>query len=226
MTVAEMIKAAARAKGAIDRYNDLDAAEYAEGLSALNSMLALWSSEGITIYNDVADSFTLTPGKGTYTIGTTGADVTTTRPTGIHGAFIRTANNLDIPVEVITREEYSAITDKSASGEPAQLFYSPTMGAGTIYLSPVPILAETLHFQSQRPMANFASIEDEINLPPETEEAIKYNLSLRVCPEVPPTALVASLAASGKSAIYTVPVAPATFDAAVISGGRYDITRG
>lgn len=226
MTVAEIIKAAARAKGAIDRYNDLDASEYAEGLAALNSMLALWSAEGITTYNILSDNFPLVPGKTVYTIGPVGADVVTGRPIDIYYAFVRTINNVDIPVEVLTDEEFDAITLKTVTFRPNQMQYRPTMPNGTITVYPVPSYAESLFIQSQKPLGNFTSIDDDINLPSEMEEAIKYNLALRVVPEVAPSAMVLQLASDGKRTIYTVPVPAATFDTPGLGTGRFNIYKG
>lgn len=224
--VSSIIKAAARAKAAIDRFNDLDGAEYEDGLRALNAMLALWAAEGITIYNVITESFTLVTNKPSYTIGT-GGDFNTTRPTDIYYALIRDAGNNDYAVSVITDEEFDCIANKTTPGRPNRIQLKPGYPLATLTVYPVPLLSETIVLANTKVIASFASIDDDINLPPEFEEALIYNLSLRIIPEVPPTALVADLAAKAKDAIYTIPVAPLIGDAALSNSFRpFNIYRG
>lgn len=228
MTVAEMIKAAARAKGAIDRYNDLEPEEYKEGLTALNAMLALWATEGINLCGQVTDVLPLIPGKAVYSIGAA-ADLATVRPVEITTAILTLADGItDRPVVVIGPEEYDRIPIKNTGGSPNCLAYQPTAPNGILVVYPVPTVAETLTIKSMKSLGSFASLEDDITLAPETEEAVKYNLSLRVVPEVPPTAIFIQLAKDGKNGITRMPpVAPVQFEPGVLhGGGAFNINEG
>ncbi len=219
-TVAQMIKAAVRALGVLDSYNDLTANEYANGLETLNSMLALWAIEGITILQDVTQNFPTVAGTSLYTIGS-GGTVAVARPMRITGAYLR-YSGVDYPVGIITQDQYESIPLKTVQTLPDRLFYNPVYPLGEINLYPVPDKVYTLYFDSQNPIGNFAGTDAALNLPPEVEAAIKWNLAVDSSPDysVMPSDVVLQRARNSKDAISRFEVAPATFEGGCLGGAR------
>ena len=67
----------------------LSATEQTDYLEVLNAMMESWSIERLMIYQILDESFALTAGNGSYTIGV-GANFNTARPDRIETALIRT----------------------------------------------------------------------------------------------------------------------------------------
>lgn len=223
MIVAELIKAAYADLGVLDIGSDLDPAQYAQGLQSLNSMLGSWSRGRMTLYGLVDESFTLTPGKAAYTVGV-GGELNTAWPFQITRAFIRDANGSDYPVQIITPGEYNAIILKTVSERPYRLAYNPKgypLGTATLY--PIPAAAEALHWTARKVLVSYTSIEDTVGVAPEYEEALEFNLALRLGPKmgVPLTPELRELARQSKSVI-PLSVEPATFDGAFGSARAID----
>lgn len=84
-TVRDLIKGSLRLLGAIAPGETPSADEQAEALLALNSMISSWSTESLTIYSRVRESFTLTPGQQMRTLGV-GGSFNTSRPMEIEEA--------------------------------------------------------------------------------------------------------------------------------------------
>jgi len=201
MTARTLIKAALRAIGVIASGETPSASEMADGLEALQIMLRGWGAERIMVYTTTNEHFTLTANDGDYTIGS-GGDFNTTRPTRISGAFVR-GSGVDVPLKIIGEAEYRAIGTKDAGGTPGQLYYNPAYPLGLIYLYPVPSSALVLYLDNLRPLTEPTTLTDSISFPLEYDEAIKFNLAVRMAPEfgvsVPPE--VAAIAMTAKDKI-------------------------
>lgn len=228
MVVATLIADAYRNCGH-DEEEEPSAAQYERGLRRLNSMLNAWSAEKLNVYGIVSGitsgGYALTPGDGEYTLGT-GGNFNAAWAKQITSAFNR-VDNVDYPLEIITRETYNAIPQKNLSQRPFKLYYEPTFPLGTIRLYPVPDQAYTVYFDAQKVITQFAAIEDEVALQPEFEEALEYNLSLRLAPKMG-TALdprVIDLARQSKAVISQQPVDPVQFDV-FLGQGTFDINLG
>lgn len=223
MIVADLIKAAYANIGACDIEEGPSAAQYAQGLQSLNSMVKSWSTS-LTLYGLFDEEFTLTPGKAEYSVGA-GGDFNTAWAFLIESAYIRDAQGTDYPLQIITSGQYEGIAVKSVSTRPGFLYYNPKgypTGVATFYF--VPDDAYPLFWSAKKVITEFASIEDTVNIGPEYEEALEYNLSLRLAPKagavVP--AEVKEIARTSKSVITPV-VEPATFDGAFTKAGRYNV---
>ena len=189
----QIIQRAGRLIGAIDPGETLTASEAADGLISLNGMLNSWANRGFTVYAQTRESLTLTPATGTYTIGTGGA-LNTARPLLIINAFIR-SGGYDYPVEVIGQREYDAILDKDLSRRPEKLFYLPAYPLASVYLYPVPDAADALHLISRKAV-DAITLTGDMDYPAGYDEAIAYNLAVRLAPEygLPVPAAVAAIA--------------------------------
>src|ERR1700740_783214 len=123
-------------------------------LDQLQKMLDSWSGESLACFAVLEQSVVLTVGKAQYTIGKSGTpDISATRPLkimeGFGTAFLRDGNNVDYSIEVVERDKWNQIGQKTKPSQiPNTLFYDPTYPNGTINLFPQPLSAFTLFFDS------------------------------------------------------------------------------
>jgi hypothetical protein len=181
MTGRDLVTDALQLIGAIAPGESLTAQEATEGLSALNKMLATWSTEGLLIYAITAESpITLTAGDATYTLGTSG-DITT-RPISIESALIRDGST-DYPVRILSLEEFSRISAKSVQSTiPYALYDDGGFPQRSVTLYPVPSAAKSLLLFTRRPLSSVSTLDTELSFPPGYEEALTYNLGVRKAP--------------------------------------------
>jgi hypothetical protein len=229
MTGRDAITTALKKIGALAPGESLDASEATDGLAELNRMLGAWSTQKLIIHAVTQESpLTLTAGDGTVTMGTSG-DITT-RPMAIEKAVIRDGTT-DYPVDLLTLEEYAAISDKSTqSTYPTALYDDGGYPQRTLTLYPVPSAAKSLVLWTKRALTSIASLDTSVSLPPGYDDAIVYNLAVRLAPEYgrPVDAVVMKLADDGIALIKRANHRPMllTVDSALRATGRYDINTG
>lgn len=216
MTVQELIEGSLRLCGIrISTSTELD-----EALEALNGLLNLWNAERLMIYAVTKESLSITSGTGTYTIGS-GGDLDTVRPQQLIDAYIRDSDDEDHPVDVtMSEKEYNAIEDKTATGRPEHIYYSPEYPLGKIYFDLIPEDSETLILDSWKPITEFASLATEITLPKEYEKALRFNLAVDLAPEYgfALDKTITQQAAFSKIVIENLnasPIEPVKFDSAI-----------
>ncbi|EIZ7652643.1 TPA: hypothetical protein NHQ80_003418 [Pseudomonas aeruginosa] len=152
----------------------------------LNMMLAQWNRRRYAIYHLKTVSIAC-DGSQSYTIGP-GGDIDTTRPNKIESAYFRQIitsepNQIDYPLEIIrAREDYDRIYLKDMQSFPQYLFYDSDYPLGNVFVWPIPDNQYRLFLTVMEPLQVFSTVYDEIELPPEYQEAIMYNLALRIYP--------------------------------------------
>lgn len=181
LTGTSIVKSALRAIGAIASGEILKASELADGLEALNSMLDSWNSDSLMIYSAARETFTLTIGLNPHGIGI-GSDLSTTRPKDIGLAYVALSDGTEIPVSIITKEQYAAIPQKTIAGQPIALYYDSNFTNGNVYLYYVPDQAYTLVLYNSRPLQQ-VDATTAFSLPNGYAEALKWNLAVKLAPE-------------------------------------------
>ena len=155
-------------------------------IQALNLMLGSMQGKKALTMAVMQENFPLIAGQASYTIGP-GGDFDTVRPLGIQNGFLRDINNIDFDLDVdLTKDEYDAIQDKALAnnyGVSDLLCYDPQDTLGVIYLYLPPDVGYTLYISSLKPFTEFASLTDGLTINPESVEAIKYKLALRLAPD-------------------------------------------
>lgn len=160
------------------------ATESASILEYLNGMLDSWNTERLIVYAMQELTLTMVDGKSSYTVGS-GGDLDTTRLVKIEKAFMRD-NDDDSPVEIYEYSQWADISDKSVTGDIVEIvYYQPTMASGVLNVWPVPSAANVLHLVAWTPLSALA-LGDDITLPPGYEDALVYNLAVRIEPEFGP----------------------------------------
>lgn len=197
-----LINRATRLIGVSSVGETLSAEETEDGLTALNAMLDSWRNERMMVYAIQDESLTMVATQSSYTIGS-GGDLNTTRPVRIETAYMRESNT-DYDVEILNDREWAAITDKTSTSDLVEkIYYKPSMSTGTLYVWPVPTTTNVLHLLTWTPLSTLAAASTTVTLPPGYEEAIAYNLAVRIAPEhgVSVSPEVAEIARTSKAAI-------------------------
>jgi len=185
MLVSELLKSSLRKIGALSSGETIETTRQAEALSALQSMLRSWGALSINIFATVKENIVLTGDKYSYTWGS-GGDISTARPNQVLGAYVLDSSGVTHPVDIISEGQYRAISNKEASSRPYSLFFHPSYPLAYIYLYPVPETAETLYLDSFKPFTesgSFGLTTDTLSFPVYYEEAMIFNLAIRLAPE-------------------------------------------
>jgi len=96
-------------------------------------------------------------------------------------AFYRQQGGNDVPIRLISREEYNRFGVKTSQGTPIQLFYDPQISTGIVEMYPQPTdVKGQIYIEFQKPIEDFVSSGDDFDLPQEWGEALIWNLSLRL----------------------------------------------
>jgi hypothetical protein len=182
MTGRDLITAALKKIGALAPGESLDAEEATDGLSELNRMLGSWSNSSLLVHSRVRESLSLTASDGSYTMGSSG-DLNTTRPVAIEQAAI-SDGTAETPVRLLSLAEWQSIGTKDVDGLPDSLFDDGGYPLRTLRLYPRPGSSSySLVLWSLKPLTSISTLDTSISLPPGYEDALVYNLALRLAPE-------------------------------------------
>lgn len=169
-----------------------------------------------------------TPTGPTFTVGP-GGDYNTQRPSKLVGAYARqlTPIPIDYPLEVLqSMTDYGRISTKTIASMPRVVYYDPQSPLGVLYVWPVMIPGYEIHLQMLAPLQRFETPYDVIDLPPEYEEAIMYNLAGRLYPlyGMAPVQTVIQLAAASLQTVRmaNTQIGRLYMPADLVSGGTYN----
>lgn len=200
-TAQTLVRAALRVIGVTAQGETPEAADEQDGLQALKFMLRHWSDKNIRLYRMTQDTVALSSATS-YSIGSGGA-VNTVRPSAIKGGYVKDSNGFDFPITIIDEAKYRRISVKSLAGTAEYLWYNPVFPLGLLYFWPIG--GGTAYIDSLKPLGEPANITANVEFPPGYDEAIKWNLALRLAPEYgkEPSALIFSMAMSALNDIET-----------------------
>ena len=171
----DLIAEAYRIAGVLGNEETPDSSQAQQGLTCLNDMLDIYSIDRNMIYTISQNSFALTNGVASYTIGDTGA-FAMDRPVSIDYAFVR-LNGVDFPLKQINSQDYDALPYKASGAFPTYYYYDAGFPLGTIYIYGVPNQAMTLFLDTWTPFTKFTSITASLGFPPGYAAMFKYNLA-------------------------------------------------
>jgi len=153
----------------------------------LNNNTILWTTvNGVPVITST--SITVTLSTSITSLASAGNQVfsyTTQCPRvlSIQTARVRDGGNFDRCIKIIPRKDYMMIPQKTLTGTPTVLYYSPQLNQGTVYLWPAPNdVGQRLEFTYLRQITDFVSGSDTPDFPQEWIECIVYNLAVRVAP--------------------------------------------
>lgn len=159
---------------------------------AANDYIAIELDSGsmqFTTISSVTDSNTLViPATGlTSAVAATNVIYTYTtkaqRPLQIIQAWIRDENDVDRPVNIVSREEYYRYGDKFTAGSINSIYYDPQLTNGTLFVySPESVVSNTLEMLVYYPIEDMDAATNDFDCPAEWFMAIKYNLEWALFP--------------------------------------------
>lgn len=183
----DIIKRALRIIGVTSQGETPTTDQINEASLALNGLVKAWQADGMPLWAIKEYSITLTSGVNSYTIGV-GATVNTPKPLKVLQAFYRnTTSNVDIPIRIITKQQYLMLGNKTTTGTPIQIYYEPLLDTGILHVFPTPgttdASAGTIYIIYQRPYEDFDASTDTPDFPQEWYDAVTYGLASRLAPE-------------------------------------------
>jgi len=205
--VSTMILRSMRMVGEKARGETLDANEAVECLAELNTMLESWGTQKLNCYALKSESFALTSGVDSYTIGTGGA-FNTDRPTKlVDPCSITDASFANIPLRIVDAETFGRVPSLSTTETTYPVYISydqdfDASGLGTISFYPVPSSGLTVIINSWKRLQNFASVSTQVLLPPGYQLAIESNFAIHLAAGLTPVSQeVAKIARESLAAV-------------------------
>lgn len=183
----DIISRALRLIGAIAQGESPTTEQLNEAAIALNGLVKAWQADGMPLWALKTYSIALTSGTSSYRIGV-GEFINTPKPLRVTQAYNHdTVSNVDIPMRIITKQEYNILGNKTSSGNPIQVYYDPQNTYGDLYVFPVPTTVEAtnnvINIIYQRPFEDFDSATDTPDFPSEWYDAVVFGLAVRLAPE-------------------------------------------
>ncbi len=182
----DIIKRALRLIGVIAQGETPTADQTTEAAFALNSLVKAWQADGMPLWALKTYAVPLTATIGNYRIGI-GQTVAVAKPLKVLQAWNHNpTSNVDIPMRIITKQEYNILGNKTSAGNPIQIYYDPQTSYGDLYVYPVPSTSDasnTINIVYQRPFDDFDASTDVPDFPQEWYDAIMYGLACRLAPE-------------------------------------------
>lgn len=183
----DIIKRAYRLLGVTSSGQTPDANLISDGAFALNGLIKAWQTDGMPLWAIKSYSIPLTAGVNSYRLGN-GQTINTPKPLKLTQVYNHNiTSSVDIPMRILSRQEYNILGNKTSTGNPIQVFYDPQRTYGDLYVFPVPTSTEssnnTVNIFYQRPYEDVTSASDEIDFPQEWFDAVCYGLACRLAPE-------------------------------------------
>lgn len=183
----DIIKRALRLIGVVAQGETPTTDQITEAALSLNGLVKAWQADGMPLWALKQYSVPLTDSVNAYTIGV-GATINTPKPLKVTQAWFRnTTSNVDIPLRILTRQEYNMLGNKTTQGSPIQIYYEPLLDTGVLHVFPTPsatdALSGTIYIVYQRPYEDFDASTDNPDFPQEWYDAITYGLATRLAPE-------------------------------------------
>lgn len=179
-TAVEIITDARRLIGIQAEEEALEAHELDTGLRVLTRMLKSWEADGIGSWVLTEGTLYLSEGAASYTFGSGGAF--TTVPFEITQMRISINDGNEMEMLRLSREDYFRLPNKTSTGHPTQFYYDRQRDNGKLYVWPAPSDDYDLAFTYRRRIMDIDDGTNHLDLPPEWEDAITYNLAERLMP--------------------------------------------
>lgn len=189
-----IITRALRIIGAIGQGETPSSTAITEAAEALNDLCKEWETDGMQVWTlRTYGPMTLVASTAAYLVGVGSTGLADTRggPTKVYQAWLKNTTvtpNTDIPITLITREEYNLLSAKLTTGTPNQLWYNPpgepnnsSLSEGTITIYPTPdataVSTYRLYFTGIRSFSDFDASTDVPDFPKHWWNAVKWGLA-------------------------------------------------
>lgn len=169
MTRDNIIYRALRIVGVLSDGDTPTSDQVTNAATALNAMVKRWQNEHIFLWTKLDQSITLADGTASYATSSYNINA-------LESAFIRDANNIDTPLQMLTYLDYLKIEDKATEAQPVAIAFDNNL-AGKVYLWPVPDKEYTLHAVFIKLLADFDAAGDNPDAKVGWLDALVYGLA-------------------------------------------------
>lgn len=179
MTASAIITKAYQDAQKLSRFATLSADQQADGLDRLNDIINLWQTQGLKLFLETETVVTLVAGQQLYTL-MPGGSVSMARPLEVKEASYWSPDDNSRPLIIISRQEWTALSNRTAEGSVNQIFVEKLYDRMNIYVWNIPdtTAAEgTLHVVLRNQATNPATIGASILFPPEWAIALRWGLA-------------------------------------------------
>jgi hypothetical protein len=183
ITAGDLVENSLRLIGVIATGETMTADELNDGLSALNDLLEIWSTQNLAVYGSADVTFNTVASTATYTIGPTGVWVTD-RPVRINDSPYCTVNGISFPITLQGQPDYDLIAYKNQPGQIIEyMLYVNDSPNGRITLWPVPNAIVPITMSIDRVLTQVASTATVMTFPPGYLLAMRYALGILLAPD-------------------------------------------
>lgn len=186
MTVNDLINGSFRLINVLASGEAASADMQTDAFNALNDLIDNWSTQGLLVYDRIRETFALTSGQQTYTMGT-GGNFNTSRPQFIENCLIVDTSvtpNTELPITIIDKDEWAEIPVKAIQGTwPLKVYVDNANPLVNLNFWPIPGASKSVGLYSWKPIAEFASVNTTLALPPGYQMALRYSLAIILAPE-------------------------------------------
>ena len=230
MTLRDLVRSSFRCIGVLHEGQGPNGDDITDGLVVLNAMLSGWSLDRLNVFTIERDQYNLVAHQQAYTIGV-GGQLNAARPIKIdRAAVIYSAAGTyapEIPLGNFTLRGWENLAIKNIpSTIPTNYYYDNAYPLATLNVWPVPTIVLPLVLYVWQAITTgllAANLDVALSFPPGYEDAIRYNLAVRLAPEWdrPLRDDVDRLAKESKLLIQSInaPAPVMKCDAAMLRGG-------
>lgn len=201
-TASDQINGALRLLGVLAEGETPSAATAQDALFTLNQMIDSWSTERLSTFNTVDQTYLWPVDIITRTLGPTGNFVGA-RPVLLDDAtyYRDPSTNVSFGIKMINQQQYNGIAVKTVTSTyPQVMFTNMTFPNITMTIYPKPTRELEWHIISAQVLAEPATLVTELYFPPGYMRAFRYNLACELAPEfgVEPSQQVSRIAMTSK----------------------------
>lgn len=185
----QLITAALKECGAIGTTETPTTQDVADVTFAFNLMIKAWVKRGMPLWKVVEIVVPMLANQAVYSIGPTATGtgaLVTDRPLRVLDAFLRNlvggSINQDLPLTVLSRQEYEQFGNKTQGSIPNSIYYQPLIPNGSLTMYP-PVKTSAQyesHLFVQVPINDIINATDVPDFPAECYQALKWNLCAEI----------------------------------------------
>jgi hypothetical protein len=164
------------------------AADSVRAMAALNRMISMWNTDRLFIYTVKQAIHNFTANQQSYQMGPGAADFPLIeRPVKIVNCNLIMTNvtpNLRLPMNLLNDDQWASKKLLNlATAIPTDLYNDGAYPYSTLYFWPKPLIAYQFELYTWQALYQVADLFDPLILPPGYEEAVLYNLAIRLAIE-------------------------------------------
>jgi len=191
MTLRDLVRSSFRLIGVLREGQGPNSDDITDSLVVLNAMLSSWSIDRLNVFEIRRDTYNLVANQQAYQIGPGAPDFDAPRPVRIDRASVIYQPNgefqPELPLGAWTTREWEDVRIKNITSTiPTNIYNDNAFPNANLFLWPIPTLALPLVLYTwQQLTSNFTSgnLDSSLSFPPGYEDAIRYNLAVRLAPE-------------------------------------------